>query len=98
MTETTTTTQRVYTQEECLRHAKWFVNAYQNELAADVKNGWHHETFGEWKKENPTHKLASKPYPDNAFVEVISEYIRYFDLVYDNPKAEKMSDAIKLDF
>lgn len=83
------TTQRVYTKEQVLNNIAWLVNSYHKALAADTRNGVYHETFGEWKRENPRHRLANKNYPKNEFVEVISAYINYFNELYDKPREEK---------
>lgn len=72
-----------YTYDDVLAKAKTLVNAAHNELARDEKlhNKRFYETFGEWKKENPLHPLASKNYPEDEYVMVISAYKKYFDTI-----------------
>lgn len=69
---------KTYTKQEVLKYAEGYVAAYHRQLERDM---FYHQTFGEWKKENPTHPLAIKNYPEEEYVQVISAYKKYFDAV-----------------
>ena len=45
--------------------------------------GFHFETFGEWKKVNPNHKIANKLFPDDEYILIINQWFKYFDQVYN---------------
>lgn len=72
-----------YEQWEVLEHTKKLVQV-SHEIFANqekAKGQRLYDTFGEWKKENPNHPIAKKNYPDNEYLQVISNYRQYFDIV-----------------
>ena len=72
---------KVYTYDEVLAKVKTLARAAHNELASEERRlGMRYfETFGEWKKQNPLNPMASKNYPEDEYVQVISTYKKYFD-------------------
>ena len=70
-----------YTYDQVLTKVKTLVRAAHNELARDEKlhKKRFYETFGEWKKQNQLSPIASKNYPEDEYVIVISAYKKYFD-------------------
>lgn len=78
-----------YTQEDIFRKIEPLVKATHNYFAGMNKNHkCQFETFGEWRKEHPTHRLANKNYPKNEYVIVISQYFEYFNARYDKPEVK----------
>ncbi len=75
-----------YTKEEILRITEKYVRT-THDFYQKMNCGF--ETFGEWKKKNPTHRLANRNYPDDEYVIIISNYFKYFEEKY----AEEVVDC-----
>lgn len=78
--------------ERAMEYVGQMVNQTHNFFKmAEKRYGAYHETFGAWKLRNPYHPLAKKNYPNDEYVEVISQWFNYFEDIY----AEK--DYVSLD-
>jgi hypothetical protein len=77
---------KIYTQADAIKIAEGLIRVDHARLAAvEKKDGKRYfETFGEWRKANPLNPVASKNYPEDEYVMVISAHIKYFDFIADS--------------
>lgn len=75
-----------YTQEQLEYFAESYIRADHNTLAQhEQKAGIRlYETFGEWKKEHPTHELAQYTFPEDEYIQVIGSaaHLHYMKIKY----------------
>ena len=72
---------KIYTEQALRQIMEGYIRARHNELARHEQQckKRFYETFGEWKKRNSQHKLATMNYPEDEYVMVISDFKNYFD-------------------
>lgn len=72
----------IYTKDEVINYQKKTIAKLHKQFDKENQNyGIYHQTFKEWKKDNPNHYLAKMYYPEEEYVEIISFYIKYFNSI-----------------
>ena len=81
-----------YPEEEVWKFAETQVNAAHNELVREERREKKslYDKFGNWKRQHPEHPLASRNFPNDEYVQVISAFWNYFDKKY--PDKSKIAE------